>query len=370
MSVPTLRLLVIDDSALYRQLVRNTLREIPGVEVVGTAKSGQEAISLIDELDPDLLTLDVQMPGISGIEVLHLLKKKKSRARAIMLSSLTANGAQITTDALLEGAFDFIHKPSGADPNANRQILLGELTDKITAFRMTPVLRPAQAGVSATAPPRTAHPTIQGTVGGSEVASTPRCEAIVIATSTGGPVALSEVLPALPADLPVPVLIVQHMPPQYTQSLANRLNERSAIEVVEGADGMAVAAGFAYIAPGGRHMRIERRTGRLVIAITSDPPENSCRPAADYLFRSAAHVYGAKVVAVVMTGMGRDGTEGCRAIKQRGGHVISQDAAGCAVFGMPKAVVDAQLSDEILPLGRIAEGLTRRVTGRRDAPKL
>jgi len=363
-----LRLLVIDDSALYRQLVRNILREIPGVEVVGIAKSGQEALTLIDELDPDLLTLDVQMPVVNGIEVLRVLKSKRSRARAIMLSSLTANGAQITTDALLEGAFDFIHKPSGADATANRQTLLSELTEKITAFRLTPVLRRGHGVASTLTLPRTPHATVHR-VSGSADATTSRCDAVVIGTSTGGPVALSEVLPALPGDFPVPILIVQHMPPQYTQSLANRLNERSEIEVVEGAEGMAVAAGFAYIAPGGRHMRVERRGGRIVISITSDPPENSCRPAADYLFRSAAEVYGAKLMAVIMTGMGRDGTEGCRVIKQRGGHVITQDADGCAVFGMPKAVADALLSDEALPLGRIAEGLTRRVTGRRIAPQ-
>lgn len=363
-----LRLMVIDDSALYRQLVRNTLREIPGVEVVGTAKSGQEALTLIDELDPDLLTLDVQMPVVNGIELLRLLKKKRSRARAIMLSSLTANGAQITTDALLEGAFDFIHKPSGADATANRQSLLSELTEKISAFRLTPVARREHA-VAPPAAPRTSHSATTGVSSGADVLGAVRCEAVVIATSTGGPVALNEVLPALPGDLPAPILIVQHMPPQYTQSLANRLNERSEIEVVEGADGMAVAAGFAYIAPGGRHMKVERRAGRIVIGITSDPPENSCRPAADYLFRSAAEVYGARLMAVVMTGMGRDGTEGCRAIKQRGGHVMTQDADGCAVFGMPKAVADAMLSDEALPLGRIADGLTRRVMGRRMAPK-
>lgn len=362
-----LRLLVIDDSALYRQLVRNTLREIPGVEVVGIAKSGQEALTLIDELDPDLLTLDVQMPVVNGIEVLRALKMKRSRARAIMLSSLTANGAQITTDALLEGAFDFIHKPSGADASANRQTLLSELTEKITAFRLAPVLRRGHAVAPPTSAPRTSHTAVNRTPVGTD-ATTPRCDAVVIGTSTGGPVALSEVLPALAGDFPVPILIVQHMPPQYTQSLANRLNERSEIEVVEGAEGMAVAAGFAYIAPGGRHMRVERRAGRIVIGITSDPPENSCRPAADYLFRSAAEVYGAKLTAVIMTGMGRDGTEGCRVIKQRGGHVITQDAEGCAVFGMPKAVADALLSDETLPLGRIAEGLTRCVTGRRIAP--
>jgi two-component system chemotaxis response regulator CheB len=363
-----LRLLVIDDSALYRQLVRNTLREIPGVDVVGIAKSGQEALTLIDELDPDLLTLDVQMPVVDGIEVLRVLKTKRSRARAIMLSSLTANGAQTTTDALLEGAFDFIHKPSGADASANRQTLLSELTEKITAFRLTPVLRRGHGVAPTISAPRTPHTAVHRAPGGAD-ATTPRCDAVVIGTSTGGPVALSEVLPALPGDFPAPILIVQHMPPQYTQSLANRLNERSEIEVVEGAEGMSVASGFAYIAPGGRHMKVERRAGRIVIGITSDPPENSCRPAADYLFRSAAEVYGAKLMAVIMTGMGRDGTEGCRVVKQRGGHVITQDADGCAVFGMPKAVADALLSDETLPLGRIADGLTRRVTGRRIAPQ-
>lgn len=366
MSERALRLLVIDDSALYRQLVRNILREIPGVEVVGTAKSGEEALTLIDELHPDVVTLDVQMPVMNGIEVLRLLKKSRSRTRAIMLSSLTANGAQITTDALLEGAFDFIHKPSSADAAANRQTLLSELTEKINAFRLTPVFRRAQAIASAVSAPRTPHVAMPRATSGSDGAAT-RSEAVVIATSTGGPVALSEVLPALPGDFPAPILIVQHMPPQYTQSLANRLNERSEMEVVEGAEGMTVAPGFAYIAPGGKHMRVERRAGRTVLSITNDPPENSCRPAADYLFRSAAEVYGPKLTAVVMTGMGRDGTEGCRAIKQRGGHVIAQDSEGCAVFGMPKAVSDAQLADETLPLTLIADGLTWCVTGRRAA---
>ncbi|MCE9553813.1 MAG: chemotaxis response regulator protein-glutamate methylesterase [Planctomycetes bacterium] len=364
MSGRPLRLLVIDDSALYRQLVRNTLREIPGVEVVGMAKSGQEAITLIDELDPDLLTLDVQMPLVNGIEVLRILKTKRSRARAIMLSSLTANGAQITTDALLEGAFDFIHKPNSADAAANRKLLLSELAEKIAAFRLTPADR---RGDRAAVPPtmRSPHAIMSAAPSG---AGAPSSDAVVIGTSTGGPVALSEVLPALPGDFPAPILIVQHMPPQYTQSLANRLNERSEIEVVEGAEGMEVAAGFAYIAPGGRHMKVERRGGRIVIGVTLDPPENSCRPAVDYLFRSAADIYGSKLIGVVMTGMGRDGTEGCRAIKQRGGRVITQDADGCAVFGMPKAVVDERLSDETLPLHRIAEGLTRHVSGRRTAP--
>src|SRR5262249_45048204 len=157
----------------------------------------------------------------------------------------------------------------------------------------------------------------------------------------------------------VPVFIVQHMPPQYTLSLAKRLNEQSQIEVVEGAEGMLVTPGCAYLAPGGHHMKVERRGNRVVLTITSDPPENSCRPAADVLFRSAADVYGNQLLAIVMTGMGRDGTEGCRVIKQQGGYVMTQDVEGCAVYGMPKAVVDEGLSDESLLLGQIADQLAR-----------
>lgn len=359
------RLLVVDDSALYRQLVRNVLRDVAGVEVVGVAKSGREALEMVDSLAPDLLTLDVEMPEINGIEVLRALKQKRSRARAIMLSSLTANGAQITTDALLEGAFDFIHKPNLADAAANRLALLNSLTEKIVAFTLSPMFRvrgqrAVQPKLVGAAKSRLAdrYARGQGDIGR-------RFEAIVIGTSTGGPAALSELLPMLPGDLPVPVFIVQHMPPHYTHSLASRLNERSQVEVVEAAEGMAVAAGFAYLAPGGHHMKLERRGNRTLIAITSDPPENSCRPAADYLFRSAVEVYREKVLAVVMTGMGRDGTEGCRAIKQRGGYVITQDIEGCAVYGMPKSVVDEGLSDESLLLSQIADQLTRYTRGDR-----
>lgn len=352
MSTAPLRLVVVDDSALYRQLVRNTLREIADVEVVGLARSGREALQLVEELQPDLVTLDVQMPDLTGIDVLRELKRRGHRTRAIMLSSLTANGAQTTTDALLEGAFDFIHKPNSRDAGANRQHLLAELAEKIGAFRLTRARYRAPRSPEVDVAPRRTERRPSSAAGD--------CAAVVLGTSTGGPVALSEVLPALPGDFPAPVLIVQHMPAQYTHSLANRLNERSRIEVVEGADGMPVAPGFAYIAPGGRHMRLERRGPRLAIAITDDPPEHSCRPAADYLFRSAVQIYGARLVGVVLTGMGRDGAAGCAAIKAAGGYVITQHPEGCAVYGMPKAVVDEGCSDEALPLPHIADALVRK----------
>ncbi|HUX88185.1 MAG TPA: chemotaxis response regulator protein-glutamate methylesterase [Chloroflexota bacterium] len=362
-----LRVLVVDDSALYRQLVRNVLYDVKGVEVVGLAKSGQEALDQIDRLAPDLLTLDVRMPGVDGLGVLRELKRRRIRAKAIMLSSLTANGAQVTTDALLEGAFDFIHKPVGPDAETNRLALRDALEQKLQAFRDS---RAGRAFIrTAGTGSKHAEPTGRGDRTPATQPPASDYDAVVIGTSTGGPVALRQVLPLLPGDLPVPVLIVQHMPAQYTHSLAARLNEASQIEVVEACDGMALEPGWAFVAPGGRQMKVVRRGGRCVIAITDDPPENGCRPSADYLFRSAAEVYDGKVVAVVMTGMGHDGTQGCRELKRKGALVIAQHPDGCVVYGMPKAVVDEQLADRIVPLERIAGVVTMRVRSPREKGK-
>lgn len=345
-----LRIVVVDDSALYRQLIRNVLREVPGVDVVGMARDGQELLDQIDNLAPDLLTLDVRMPGLDGIAVLRELKKRRSRAKAIMVSGLTASGAQVTTDALMEGAFDFILKPGGPDAAANRQLLLESLREKIEAFRDS---QPGRAPLrSLPAAPGPARPSLRPATG---------CEAVVIGTSTGGPVALRQVLTSLPEGLSVPVLIVQHMPAQYTHSLAQRLNEVSPLEVVEACDAMTLEPGWAFLAPGGRQMKVVQRGSRRKIQITDDPAENSCRPSADYLFRSAAEVFGGRVVAVVMTGMGRDGMEGCRALKQRGAPIIAQHPDGCVVYGMPKAVIDEGLADRIVPLAEIAETVLEQI---------
>lgn len=349
-----LRIMVVDDSALYRQLIRNVLRDVPGVEVVGMAKSGQEVLDQINELAPDLLTLDVRMPDIDGIGVLRELKKRRSRTKAIMVSSLTANGAQVTMDALLEGAFDFILKPGSADAVVNRRMLSEALAEKIQVFRNS------QAGRAARRPPLHS-PRLQAPAISSASRPVTGCDAVVIGTSTGGPVALREVLTLLPGDLPVPILIVQHMPAPYTHSLAQRLNEISPIEVVEACDGMTLEPGWAFLAPGGRQMKIVERGHRRKIQITDDPPENSCRPSVDYLFRSAAEVFGGRVVAVIMTGMGRDGTEGCRGLKQRGAYVIAQHPEGCTVYGMPKAVIDEELADRVVPLNEIAAALINQV---------
>ncbi|HZZ80286.1 MAG TPA: chemotaxis response regulator protein-glutamate methylesterase [Gemmataceae bacterium] len=340
-----LRVLVVDDSALYRQLLRNVLRDIPNVECVGAAKGGTEALEMVDTLKPDLLTLDVRMPDIDGIEVLRELRKRRSSAKALMVSSLTASGAQVTTDALLEGAFDFILKPAGGDACVNRQALHAALVEKIDAMRPSVDVKMAK-------PARSNSELIQPSA---------RFEAVVIGTSTGGPVALREVLPAFPEDFPLPILIVQHMPAQYTHSLAERLNQMSPLEVVEACDGMTLEAGWAYLAPGGRHMKVARRAGKPVIQICDDAPEHGCRPAVDVLFRSVADALAGKVIAVVLTGMGRDGLEGCRQLKQRGAFVIAEHADSCVVYGMPKAVANEGLADCVVPLDQIASNIVRRV---------
>jgi len=356
MSPPT-RLLIVDDSALYRQTMNNALRDEPHVTVVGVAANGVDALEKIETLDPDLLTLDVQMPDLDGVGLLREMRRRRLRPKAIMVSSLTAQGAQVTTDALLEGAFDFILKPSGPDSDDNRRQLRQALHDKITAFRESNGGRRVlqrRSGVDRPAIRAAARPPASG------------CAAVVIGTSTGGPAALKAVLPRLPGDLAVPVVVVQHMPGQYTHSLARRLDELSAVRVVEAADGDEAAPGVALIAPGGRQMRVAAAGNRLVVQVTDDPPENGCRPSVDYLLRSAVDALADRVLAVIMTGMGRDGLAACAQLKRKGGRVFAQHEYGCTVYGMPKAVIDEGLADRVLPLGRIAPAIARHAAVDRE----
>ncbi len=364
------RVMIVDDSALYRQLVRNLLREIPDIEVVGSASSGSEALEKIDSFNPDLLTLDVEMPDVNGIAVLRALRQKRSRVKAIMLSSLTMNGAQVTTDALLAGAFDFIHKPNNLDATKNRTVLLQQLTEKIEAFReslksslprrsflakgsgdKTPANSSSPLNISKTHDDLGIHAHLAS---GAGTHSGIAFEAIAIGSSTGGPVALREVLAKLPVHTGLPVFVVQHMPAHYTTSLADRLNDACRIAVCEARDGMLIEPNKVYIAPGGSHLCVATYHGKKIIRTTDDPPEQSCRPAVDYTFRSVAEAYNGKVIGVVLTGMGRDGAEGCRVIKQRGGYVIAQHPEGCVVYGMPKVVVEQGLADRVVPLDKIA----------------
>jgi two-component system chemotaxis response regulator CheB len=350
------RILVVDDSALYRQSIHNVLRDMADASVVGTAKNGVEALEKIEQLEPDLLTLDVQMPDMDGIQVLREIKRRRLRPKAIMVSSFTYEGAQATTDALLEGAFDFILKPSSRDVQANRQQLRDALEQRISAFRE-----------SSGRPPRTPrgslarHPIQPDVVAEAAPAPTAPCQAVIIGSSTGGPEALKVVLPKLPRELTAPVLVVQHMPAQYTRSLAARLDEICELEVVEAVDQAEAVAGKVIIAAGGRQMKLERRGASLLVRVNHDPAENGVRPSVDYLVRSASEVLGGNALVVIMTGMGRDGLAGCRQLKQVHGYVFAQCQDDCVVYGMPKAVIDDGLVDRALPLGKIAPAIVRHL---------
>jgi two-component system, chemotaxis family, protein-glutamate methylesterase/glutaminase len=343
------RTIVVDDSALFRVMLRNVLTEIPGCEVVASISDGLAAIEKIIELKPDLVTLDVEMPGMTGIEVLREIKRLGVQTRVVMVSRLTAAGAQVTTDALIEGAFDFILKPSGKDPAENKAALKASLAEKILAAGDAD-----DGGAEAS------------TLVKSSTASKSwfNLRAIVIGCSTGGPDALAQVIPNLPADLPVPVFVVQHMPEGFTGTLAARLNEASEVEVLEASDGLRVGPGQVVLAKGGSHLRLSRLIGgNIVVNLTDDPHENRCRPAVDYTLRSAIELLEGQLAAVILTGMGRDGTAGCQLAGAKGAYIVAQDANGCTVYGMPKAVVAAGVADEVIPLPLMAaaiERLTRR----------
>ena len=358
-NIPPLRVLVVDDSALYRKVVRSVLEQLPGVEVIGQAQNGKFALERIIADRPDVITLDMEMPELDGLGLLRELRDRKISLSAIMISTLTAAGAQATSQALQLGAFDFVLKPTLPDVAANERQLKADLAPRLEACRLVRKNRPA---IRAASRPTTAA--AGETKQTSALPSRPQFppstaslrrtpEIIGIGVSTGGPVALNKLLPLLSPQTP-PLVIVQHMPPIFTKTLADDLNRRCQFEVVEGYQGMTVQAGRAIIAPGGKQMRIVRDERRTYIQITDDPPERNCRPAVDFLFRSIAAEYGAKAWGAILTGMGDDGMLGCRAMKERGAAILAQDEASCVVYGMPRAVAEAGLVDVVGPLDAIA----------------
>jgi two-component system chemotaxis response regulator CheB len=363
----TLRVLVVDDSAFFRMLLIETLTAIPDVEVVGEAPNGHVALEKVRTLQPDMVTLDMEMPEMDGLQTLEALQAAGNTASVIVVSAVTRAGGELTMRALHSGAFDFITKPSGSDWTANREVLAQELTLRVQAVQYRQSVRATLAGTSrpASVPaaprpmPVAARPAPLPTPSPAGIAC------VLIGVSTGGPVALMRLLPALPATLGVPIFIVQHMPPLFTQSLAESLHARCALTVREAAPGDMAAANTVYIAPGGRQMRLRRAADRqLTIEITDDPPEHNCRPSVDYLFRSAAEHVPGRALAVILTGMGNDGTDGMRLLKRSGCPTIAQDSGSCVVYGMPRAAVDAGVVDTVLPLPAIAAQITHLVTGR------
>ena len=369
-----LRALVVDDSVVYRRILTEALKALPEVEVVGSAPTGKLALQRLQELRPDLVTLDIEMPEFDGIQVLEAMKSQGETASVIVVSAVTRKGGQLTMRALELGAFDFITKPEAASMEEGRETIVRELAPRIRALvqrlgvrnalrHPTPtVAAPAEKIATSPKASSTALDDIARRM--SSLSASIRPEMILIGVSTGGPNALAKIIPALPSNIGVPILVVQHMPPLFTQSLADSLASKSVVRVREAVDGEVAAANVVYISPGGKHMRVAAGPdGKKHLQITNDPPENNCRPSVDYLFRSAAIGFPGRSMAVMLTGMGSDGMLGLQLLKRRGCFSIAQDEATCVVYGMPKAVVDAGLADAVLPLDSIAARIISMVRG-------
>ncbi|NBT12640.1 MAG: chemotaxis-specific protein-glutamate methyltransferase CheB [Planctomycetia bacterium] len=346
-----IRVLLVDDSATIRSLLSATLTADPDLAIAGAAVNGRMAVEMVAAAPPDIVLLDVEMPVLDGIAALREIRRLQPRLPVIMFSSLTERGAKATLDALLAGANDYASKPAGLEADAVATVIRDELVAKIKA--LVPRRRRFERSAAPTPHARRPPPLAGGPV-----------RAVVIAVSTGGPTALAEVLPACGADLGVPVLIVQHMPAFFTAQLAERLSRICGRPVHEAQEGRAIAGNDILLAPGGRHLAVAGDGGSARVRLTDEPPENSCRPSADVLFRSAATVWRAGVLGVVLTGMGRDGLAGARAIVEAGGAVIAQDEFSSVVWGMPGEVVRAGLADAVLPLGQIGPEVTLRVARR------
>jgi two-component system, chemotaxis family, protein-glutamate methylesterase/glutaminase len=370
-----LRVLVADDSSLFRRAVADALASIPDVEVAGNAANGKLALQKVRELRPDVLTLDIEMPEMDGLAVLEALRRMGSTTSVIVISAVTLRGGRLTMQALEKGAFDFITKPQSRNAAESKATLVKELGPRLRALahrrQVHSILQPGSQQTGVQPSPRTALPSpVQSAGPGARLDKpaaprTSRPELVLIGVSTGGPAALVRLLPPIPKDIGVPIVIVQHMPPVFTQSLAETLSSKCSLQVREAVDGEKAEAGTVLIAPGGRHLKLVTGADRSIRThVTDDPPENNCRPAVDFLFRSVANQLPGRAMAVILTGMGNDGTMGLRLLRRHGCFTIAQDEATSVVFGMPKAAIEAGLVDVVLPLDAIAGRILSAVKGR------
>lgn len=347
-----IRVLVVDDSTVMRRLLSDSLSADPAIEIAGTAAHGKIAIAKMTQVNPDVVTLDMEMPEMDGLTTLIELRKRFPRLPIIMFSTLTQRGAEATLEALSNGATDYVTKPANVGSVTAslcnvRQELIPKIKGLCDWFRREEVRKPAiNASQEIKLPPAVSRPpTIS------------RIDMVGIGVSTGGPNALMQIIPKLPADFPVPVMIVQHMPPIFTKHLADRLNAASAIRVVEAQQDEPVLPGTAYLAPGDFHMTVRRKGIHLLIDLNQDHPENSCRPAVDVLFRSLADNFGPGLSANILTGMGQDGLRGCQVVRDRGGIIQAQDESTSVVWGMPAAIFNAGLANAVLPLSQFSQCL-------------
>lgn len=344
-----LRVLVVDDSSSFRSAVARVIDESGLGRVVAHASNGQEALEKAREYHPDLVTLDIEMPVMDGLEALPKLREAVPATQVVMLTTLSRQGARGAKVALQLGALDFVEKPHGGEReqlhSSLRTILLA-LNPDTTAT--TPVPR------TTTTPARIERP----------VYAPPGI--VAIGSSTGGPQALQKIIPKLPKNLPVPVVIAQHLPSAFSAPLVEALAEQSAVKVVEGRDGAPLEPGVVYVAPGGRHLKVKGEVGApKYVELSDEPPEHFCRPAVDVLFRSVAAVYRERALGVILTGMGKDGTEGLRAMRAYGVRVLGQSEASCTVYGMPREAMRAGVVDQELPAEELATEIVSFVNGRR-----
>lgn len=355
-----IRVFIVDDAAVVRRLVTDALNRDAELQVVGTAADGRIALSRLDEYKPDIVLLDLEMPEMDGLETLVNLRKTHPRLPVIMFSRFTQRGVEATVHALTLGADDYVPKPDSVSSVV--PCIDESLIPKIKALGLRN--RAVASKPSEFAAPLPSPPAAPASIFARPISR--QVEVIVIGASTGGPNALAELFAVFPANWPVPILVVQHMPPEFTARLAERLTEKSQLQVREAAPGESISKAGAWIAPGDHHLLVHRQDKTVRLVLNQDPPVNSCRPAADVLFRSAAEVYGSGVLAVVLTGMGQDGLQGCGYIRSAGGQIIVQDEASSVIWSMPGAVARAGLADQVLPLKDLGPEILRRAKHNRS----
>jgi two-component system, chemotaxis family, protein-glutamate methylesterase/glutaminase len=338
-----IRTLIVDDSAFVRKVVREMLSRSPFIDVVGTARDGQEALEMVEELRPDVVTCDLQMPGLDGVGFVR--EQMSRRALPILILTASAEDGALTLEAMEAGAIDFVQKPTAL------------ASEEIRTIRHDLVERVKAAARSAPSQPKPEGPRIEAFTNGPT-----KVDVVVLGISTGGPQALRQLVPQLPANFPVPLVVVLHMPVGYTELYAQKLGEISRMPVAEAKEGEMFRPGTVTIAQAGQHLSFRRvPSGHVVVRLSSDPPGFSHRPAADILFQSAAEVYRSRVLAVVMTGMGNDGRDGAAWVKAQGGTVLTEAEESCVIYGMPRSVVEAGLSDAAIPLDRMAQAIMDRL---------
>lgn len=353
------RVLIVDDSRIFRGIVEDCLKKETDIEIIGSVRNGVKALEFIEANRPDMVTLDVEMPEMDGLETLKAIQQINARVPdlspigVIMLSSFTRRGADITIAALEAGAFDFIAKPESASVEESIEALSRQIMVKIRSFKIKHLTGAFKSSA--------VQETLVKTPKVKQRKKPSKIKAILIGVSTGGPQALSKLLPLLCEKVELPIFIVQHMPPTFTASLAQNLNNKCSHTVIEAKEGEAVADGNVYVAPGGRHLLLRKQGNQLMTFINDQPPELGCRPSVNVLFRSAGAVYGGDVVAIILTGMGNDGTKGISSLKRSGAFIIAQDEASSVVWGMPGSAVASGNIDAVETLLDIPQAVAEIV---------